>query len=355
MKIFDNIYQGKRVLVTGHTGFKGSWLCVWLYKLGADVVGYALKPPTTPSLFEACNLEKKVTSIIGDIRNLKMLRDVFEKYQPDIVFHLAAQSLVRPSYKEPLETLNTNIIGTANLLEAARNTRSVRAIVVVTTDKCYENREWIYPYRETDALGGYDPYSASKACAEIITASYRNSFFLDTNVAVASARAGNVIGGGDWADDRLLPDCIRAFTENRQVELRYPHAIRPWQHVLEPLSGYIVLAEKLLGIDASAFSDSWNFGPDATGDATVGEIAQKAADYWGNGAVVVEDKSNKPHEAEILRLDITKARTNLNWCPRWSIDRAVKETIFWYKAWYEKNNDMYQFSFKQIESYEQSL
>lgn len=230
----------------------------------------------------------------------------------------------------------------------------MRAVIVVTTDKCYENRGWVYPYREIEALGGYDPYSASKACAEIVTASYRSSFLSGAKVAVASARAGNVIGGGDWADDRLLPDCIRAFTENRRVELRYPDAIRPWQHVLEPLSGYILLAEKLLGKDAAAFSDSWNFGPDAIGDATVEEVAQKAAGCWGSGAVVAQEKSDKLHEAGILRLDSTKARTNLNWRPRWPIDRAVKETISWYKAWHGKTKDMHQFSLKQIESYEKS-
>lgn len=328
---------------------------MWLKRLGADVTGYSLEPPTKPSLFEVCGLEKVVRTVKGNVTNLDDLSAAFADARPEIVFHLAAQSLVRPSYKKPVETLNTNILGTVNLLEAARNTRSVRAVVVVTTDKCYENKGWVYPYRETEALGGYDPYSASKACAEIVTASYRSSFFSDANVAVASARAGNVIGGGDWAEDRLLPDCIRAFTGKRQVELRYPHAIRPWQHVLEPLRGYILLAEKLLGSEAAAFSDSWNFGPDAAGDATVGEIAQKAADYWGGGAVVSQEKSDKLHEAGILRLDITKARTNLDWRPSWPIDRAVKETISWYKAWYGKTDDMHRFSLKQIESYEESV
>lgn len=351
----NDFFKGKKVFLTGHTGFKGGWLSIWLKRLGADVIGYSLEPPTKPSLFEVCGLEKVVKTVKGNVTNLDDLSAALDDARPDIVFHLAAQALVRPSYKKPVETLNTNILGTVNLLEAARNTRSVRAVIVVTTDKCYENKGLGHPYRETEALGGHDPYSASKACAEIVTASYRSSFLSGAKVAVASARAGNVIGGGDWAEDRLLPDCIRAFTEKRRVELRYPHAIRPWQHVLEPLYGYILLAEKLLGADAAAFSDSWNFGPDAAGDATVGEIARKAADCWGSGAIVSQGKSDNLHEAGILRLDITKARTNLKWRPRWPIDRAVEETISWYKAWHGKTDNMHQFSLKQIESYEESV
>ncbi len=352
MVIDDTFWAGRRVFLTGHTGFKGGWLALWLQRLGAEVHGFSLAPLTTPSLFEAAQVEKALASDTqGDIRDYPTFEGALKKANPEIIFHLAAQPLVRASYREPLETLATNVMGTAHLLEAARQVDGLRAIVVITTDKCYENREWVYPYRETDPLGGHDPYSASKACAEIVAASYRASFFgKEGVVAVATARAGNVIGGGDWAEDRLVPDCVRAFSSGQSVELRYPEAVRPWQHVLEPLSGYLMLAEALCGELAPDYAEAWNFGPDASGDATVGKIAQRVAEFWGNGKVVLPTAHNHPHEAGLLRLDITKARSHLHWSPRWSIDRALEETVAWYKAWHS-GKDMYAYTLAQIDTF----
>lgn len=349
-------WAGKKVFLTGHTGFKGGWLAVWLHKLGAQVHGFSLDTPTTPSFFDIAQVAKVLaTDTRGDIRDYRVLEAAMKKVGPDVVFHLAAQPLVRASYREPLETLNTNIMGTAHLLEAARQISSLKAILIITTDKCYENCEWIYPYREIDPLGGHDPYSASKACAEIVAASYRASFFAKANaISVATARAGNVIGGGDWAEDRLIPDCIRAFSNGEGVELRYPEAIRPWQHVLDPLAGYIMLAESLSGEAAPNFAEGWNFGPDASGDATVGEVAKRAATLWGNGKITLPESSGQPHEAELLRLDITKARSRLRWQPRWPFDRALKETVGWYKAWHTGEN-MRAYTLAQIAAFERSV
>lgn len=353
MVIGNTFWAGRRVFLTGHTGFKGGWLALWLQRLGAEVHGFSLEPPTHPSLFETAQVGKALASeVLGDIRDYGTLEEALKKANPEIIFHLAAQPLVRASYREPLETLATNVMGTAHLLEAARKIDGLLAVVIITTDKCYENREWVYPYRETDPLGGHDPYSASKACAEIVTASYRASFFgKERAVAVATARAGNVIGGGDWAEDRLVPDCIRAFSNGQSVDLRYPEAVRPWQHVLEPLSGYLMLAESLCGEFAPDYAGAWNFGPDASGDATVGRIAQQVVKLWGEGQVVLPPAiQNHPHEAGLLRLDITKTRSQLHWHPRWAIDRALQETVAWYKAWHA-GQDMHAYTLAQIDAY----
>ncbi len=356
--VFSNIYNGKRVLITGHTGFKGSWLSIWLNELGANVIGYALNPPTTPSLFEVCDLKKKVTSIIGDIRNLKMLRDVFEKYQPEIVFHMAAQSLVRYSYKKPVETYETNIIGTVNLLEVCRHTPSVRVIVNITSDKCYENRDQVCGYKEDDPMGGYDPYSSSKGCAELITNAYLKSFFNPENFkehgkCLASVRAGNVIGGGDWAEDRFIPDCIKALLKNKPIIIRYPDAVRSWQHVLEPLFGYLLLAQRLYQ-EGPTFTGGWNFGPDDEGVKPVGWLVEQITEMWGNNASWEIDQGNNPHEAHYLKLDCSKAKSKLDWHPRWNLKLALDKTIEWYKA-YCNHEDMLNITINQIKSYEKCI
>jgi CDP-glucose 4,6-dehydratase len=349
-------WRGRSVLLTGHTGFKGGWLALWLHDLGAAVHGYALDPLTNPSLFDVAGIGAPLASDVrADLSDLARLKSVFGQAQPDVVFHLAAQPLVRESYRDPLGTFTSNVMGTAHVLEAARTTPSVKAIVLVTTDKVYENREWEYPYREADPLGGRDPYSASKAAAEIVAASYRSSFFtpeIGHPVRVATARAGNVIGGGDWAPDRLVPDCLRAFTSHEPVHLRYPNAVRPWQHVLEPLSGYLLLADRLVGPAGERFATAWNFGPDADGNVTVGELAAATARLWGEGAhIVLAPPSVHPHEAGLLRLDASRARTELGWRPRWSLARALEQTVSWYRAW-ERGDDMTAVTLDQIRAYE---
>lgn len=347
-----SFWAGRRVFLTGHTGFKGGWLALWLRQLGAEVHGFSLEPPTEPNLFDTAQVAKSLASDTrSDIRDYLAVESALRKANPEIVFHLAAQPLVRASYREPLETLAVNVMGTAHLLEAARHIPDLRAVLVITTDKCYENREWVYPYRENDPLGGHDPYSASKACAEIVAASYRMSFFAQEGAsAVATARAGNVIGGGDWAEDRLVPDCIRAFGGGGNVDLRNPEAVRPWQHVLDPLSGYLLLAEALCE-GTSNYAEAWNFGPDASGDATVGEIARRVAALWGDGKVTPQASSGDLHEAGLLRLDITKARSRLHWQPRWPIERALVETVAWYKAWHA-GKDMHAYTLGQIAAFE---
>lgn len=353
---FGGFYSGKRVLVTGHTGFKGGWLSLWLDRLGAAVHGYALNPPTEPSLFQAACIGKVLASDTrADLADLARLKSVLSASQPDVVFHLAAQPIVRESYRDPLGTLAANVMGTAHVLEAARASSSVRALVVITTDKVYENREWVYPYREVDPLGGYDPYSASKAAAEIVAASYRASFFTGETghpARMATARAGNVIGGGDWAADRLVPDCLRAFANHEPVRLRYPHAVRPWQHVLEPLAGYLELGARLSVPEGVKFARGWNFGPDTSGDATVGEIAQTLARLWGEDAhVELAPSAKNPHEAGLLTLDSTLARTQLGWKPRWSLEQALAQTTAWNRAWI-KGADMSAFTRGQIRDWE---
>lgn len=337
-QLFNSLYRGKTVLVTGHTGFKGGWLVTWLKMLGARVVGYALPPLNDqPNLFHAARVGDDTVSIMGDIRDPAALLDVFETYKPDAVFHLAAQSLVRRSYDEPLETGTTNILGTLHVLEAIRRTSSVRAAVVVTSDKCYENREWIYAYRENDSLGGHDVYSASKAAAEILTASYRMAFFSagragDHHTGLASARAGNVMGGGDWSDGRLLPDCIRALNAGQSIPVRNPLSIRPWQHVLEPISGYLWLGVRLWE-DRGRYADAWNFGPRAGENIVVRDIVEQIAAEWGEGTWM-EVASDNRHEAGTLKLDCTKTADLLDWRPAWSLRSAIEATVEWYRRFY---------------------
>jgi CDP-glucose 4,6-dehydratase len=336
--LLSNTYARKTVLLTGHTGFKGSWLGLWLTELGARVIGYSLDPPTQPNLFQAIDLATRVTDLCGDIRDYDRLLSVFTQYRPEIVFHLAAQPLVRLSYEAPRETFEANIMGTVNLLEAVRHTPNVQAVVIVTSDKCYENREWLWGYREDEPMGGHDPYSASKGCCELATAAYLRSFFSPArygnghNVALASARAGNVIGGGDWGLDRLVPDCVRALDAGQEIVLRNPKAIRPWQHVLEPVSGYLLLGAKLYE-EGTPWSGAWNFGPWDQDLWTVEAVVQKVVNLWGQGGYRVESAGH-PHEAHWLKLDCSKARVRLGWQPRYNVTEALKLTVDWYRAFY---------------------
>lgn len=326
-------WKNKKVLITGHTGFKGSWLALWLQSLGAHVIGYALPPTTVPNLFELAEVKELTHSQFGDIRDFDALYNFIHKEKPEIVFHLAAQALVRYSYANPVETYAINVMGTVNLLEVLKRVNCAQAVVVVTSDKCYENREWDRGYKETDSMGGYDPYSSSKGCAEIATAAYRQSFFNDTSpLFLASARAGNVIGGGDWAMDRLIPDFLRAIMNKQPLKVRYPSAIRPWQHVLEPLSGYLLLAEHLYK-KRNDFTGGWNFGPDDQDAKSVEWIANHLVHLWGEGARwELDNQEKKLHEARYLKLDISKARSELKWAPRWSLEKALYFTVEWYKA-----------------------
>lgn len=329
-------WRGKRVLLTGHTGFKGAWMALWLNRLGACVTGISLLPASTPNLFSLAGIATITDSHIGDIRDAESLAALINKTQPEIVFHLAAQALVRTSYRDPLATFATNIQGTANVLDALLPLGSVRAVVAITTDKVYQNLEQPYPYRETDSLGGHDPYSASKAAAELVIASYRDSFMAAKNIAVASARAGNVIGGGDWSDDRLIPDAIRAWSVNQELEIRRPQAIRPWQHVLEPLAGYIKLAERLW--EQPTLAGAYNFGPETHEVATVREVVQLAQSAYGKGRVSWGDGTEGPHEAGWLALEIAKARTALGVKPKWLLTESVQRTINWYRQQQEGAN-----------------
>jgi CDP-glucose 4,6-dehydratase len=348
-------WKGKKIFLTGHTGFKGSWLSLWLHAMGAEVTGYALDPPTEPSLFKLCRLDEIVTSIIGDVRDLDRLKREIVAAQPEIIFHMAAQPLVRDSYRIPVDTYEINVMGTVHLLESVRCCANIKSVVNVTTDKCYENREGSVGFRESDPLGGYDPYSSSKACSELITAAYRSSFFNPKDyslhgVAIASARAGNVIGGGDWAADRLIPDCIRALLKNESIVLRNPEAIRPWQHVLEPLSGYLLLAERLCS-DGVSFSGAWNFGPGNDDARSAGWIVQRLCSLWGDGAAYRRDMGVNPHETSYLMLDSDKAFNELGWAPRWSLERALESIICWSAA-YRRGLDVRQKCMRQIKEYE---
>lgn len=328
----NNTFRKKKVLVTGHTGFKGSWLSVWLHMLGAEVIGYALPPIQEISHFSLLGLDKIMHNVYGDIRDFDQLNVVFSKYNPDFVFHLAAQPLVRESYRNPKITFDTNIGGTINVLEAVRTHPSVKSLICVTSDKCYKNKEWIWGYRENDDLGGPDPYSASKASAEFVFGAFLDSFFSRrNNLGAATVRAGNVIGGGDWSQERIVPDCIKAISEKREIVLRNPNATRPWQHVLEPLSGYLLLAKKLYE-NPSTFQGSWNFGPDGREVNTVGDLAQSIVTYWGNGSVRCIIEQDAPHEAGLLQLNCEKARQQLKWKQRWNFERTVKKTVEWYKG-----------------------
>lgn len=350
-----DFWKGKTVLVTGHTGFKGGWLSLWLQALGAKVVGYALAPSTKPSLFEVARVGAGMASIIGDIGDHAKIEDAVATHRPQVVFHMAAQSLVRYSYASPVETYATNVMGTAHVLEAVRKAGGVKAVVSVTSDKCYENREWVWGYREMEPMGGYDPYSSSKGCAELVTAAYRNSFFSPADyqrhgVALASARTGNVIGGGDWAEDRLIPDFVRAVTRGEPMPVRNPAAVRPWQHVLEPLHGYLLLAHKLWG-DGPRYSEAWNFGPDDENAQSVETVVTKLVKQWGGEARWRADTtSGQPHEAHYLKLDCSKAKTKLGWHPRWNLETALKSTAAWYKAC-TAGEDMRGFTMEQTREY----
>lgn len=349
-------WQGRRVFLTGHTGFKGSWMALWLTELGATVCGYSLEPPSTPSLFEVARVGERVRHIVGDIRDLEQLRIVMQEFAPDVVLHLAAQSLVRRSYVEPALTYETNVMGTVNVLESIRHTPSVKATVLITTDKCYENREWHWGYRERDRLGGHDPYSNSKACAELLSAAYRDSFFppdqlAKHGVAIATARAGNVIGGGDWAEDRLIPDLIRGFVSGEQVRIRNPHAIRPWQHVLEPVRGYIQLAERLLAGDKT-FASAWNFGPGEEDARSVEWIVREVAKQWSPETSWAVDDGPHPHEATYLKLDCARAHDLLGWRPALGLSAALELVVEWYKQW-QAGSDMQQITVDQIAAYQQ--
>lgn len=353
--LFNGIYDNRKVLITGHTGFKGSWLCLLLHQLGAEVYGYALEPPTVPSLFKEAKIEELITSYIGDIRDYDHLLQVMQQVEPEIVIHMAAQPLVRESYKMPVETYAVNVMGTVHVLETCRLTPSVKAIVNVTTDKCYENREWHWGYRENEPMGGYDPYSNSKGCSELVTASYRNSYFnsskyAEHGVALASARAGNVIGGGDWADDRLIPDFMRAIERGEKVKIRSPYAIRPWQHVLEPLTGYLTLAAKLFIDEGIKYAEGWNFGPDDSDAKNVEWITKTICELWGNDATYEVDTYPQPHEASYLKLDCSKAKAELGWYPRWNIHTALESIVDWNKQ-YQDGDDTRQITEEQIKKY----
>lgn len=348
-------WQGRRVFLTGHTGFKGSWLALWLARRGAHVCGYALDPCTEPNMFELACVARRVEDIRGDIRDYSALEAAMVRFAPEVVFHLAAQPIVRRGYADPVGTYSTNVMGTVHLLEAARKTPTLGAVVCVTTDKCYQNQDWVWPYRESDALGGHDPYASSKACSELVSAAYRSSFFSapagnQHGVALGTARAGNVIGGGDWAEDRLIPDLVRGFCSGKPVLIRRPTAIRPWQHVLEPLHGYLLLAEKLLAGD-QRYRSSYNFGPSDGEIWPVERIATKLADLWGNGASWTRDSSQNAHEDHQLRLDASKARIELGWRPRLGIETALDWTIAWYRAW-QGGESMIEVTDKQISDYE---
>ena len=344
-------WKDKNIFITGHTGFKGSWLSVWLNELGANVTGYSLSKPTDPSMFETLSLEKKVNTVFGDVRNYDKLKAQVIIAKPDIVIHMAAQALVLESYNNPVDTYETNLMGTVNIMNAMREVPSIKAFINVTSDKCYENIENFISFKEDDALGGIDPYSSSKACAELITSAYRHSFYKDT-VAIATARAGNVIGGGDWALNRVIPDFIKKINQNQKLTIRNPNSITPWQFVLEPLSGYLKLAEKLFS-EGPAFSEPWNFGPDSQDGKSVEWLISKFdKEYGGGGNFEIESKNNPPYEANYLNLDCSKSIKRLDWTPKLSIEQSISMTCAWYKNFYENNLDMYAFSVDQINQFE---
>lgn len=337
-KVNTSFWQNKKVFLTGHTGFKGSWTALWLHSMGAIVKGYALEPNTKPALFDVANIADIMESQIGDIRDLPKLQASIVSFKPDVLIHMAAQPLVRLSYKEPVETYSTNVMGTVNVLEAARDCVGLKAIVSVTTDKCYENREWEWGYRENEPMGGHDPYSSSKGCAELVTSAYRNSFFNSPNSAsLASARAGNVIGGGDWADDRLIPDILKAFQNGKPVVIRNPLSTRPWQHVLEPISGYLVLAEALFSY-GDEYAEAWNFGPKDDDCKPVNWILDKMVDSWDGSASWKLDKNNSLHEAKFLKLDCSKAKGRLLWEPKWELERTLNLIVEWHQKWMSGEN-----------------
>ena len=352
--IYNGFYRGKRVLVTGHTGFKGSWLSIWLHELGAEVIGVALEPSTPKDNFVLSGIGSKIKADLrADIRDAGAMRRIFDKYQPEIVFHLAAQPLVRLSYDEPVDTWQTNVMGTINVMEAFRHCKSTKVAVMITTDKCYENREQNHAYTENEPMGGYDPYSSSKGACEIAISSWRRSFmnpekYAEHGKAIASVRAGNVIGGGDWAKDRIIPDCIRAIEAGQPIAIRNRHAVRPWQHVLEPLSGYMLLAQKMWE-EPTKFCEGWNFGPKMDAVVPVWDVATMLTEAYGKGELLDQTEPNAPHEANLLMLDITKAQTRLGWQPKMSTKEAVELTVDWYK-WY-KSKDVYELSVSEIHDF----
>lgn len=346
-----SFWSGKKVLVTGHTGFKGSWLCLWLQSLGAKVTGYSLEPPTTPNLFKLAKVEENMISIIDDIRNRERLISVIKECKPEIVFHLAAQPLVRKSYKNPVETFETNIMGTVNILDAIRFCEDTKVVVNITSDKCYENQEWLWGYRETDSMGGHDPYSCSKGCSELITTSFRKSYFKEKGISLASARAGNVIGGGDWAEDRLVPDLIKSFINKQNPVIRNPAAIRPWQHVLEPSKGYMMLAEAMWKYK-NEYCEAWNFGPEDNHLITVGELAERLTKLWGENLEIKYDSNRQLHEATLLKLDCSKSKIRLGWNLKLSLKDTLEWIVEWYKKFAEGTDNMKSISLKQIEVYE---
>ena len=350
--IDQNFWQGKRVFLTGHTGFKGSWLALWLHSLGAIVKGYALAPPTNPSLFHEARVSSIIDSQIGDIRDQDILHESMTSFNPDILIHMAAQPLVRYSYDAPIETYEVNVIGTAKVLEVARSCANLKAIVNITTDKCYENDERSEGYKEDDPMGGHDPYSSSKGCAELVASAYRRSFLQEQSIGLASVRAGNVIGGGDWADDRLIPDILRSFEKSEPVVIRNPKATRPWQHVLEPLSGYLILAEKLYK-NQKEYAEGWNFGPNEKDVKPVDWILDKMISKWPNSSWELDQNSN-PHEADFLKLDIAKAESKLGWQPVWGLSHTLEKIIDWHRAWLDKE-DMQAICLSEIEEYTKDM
>ena len=347
--MYNGIFNGLTVLVTGHTGFKGSWLTMWLLELGAKVVGYSLEPPTNPNLFDIARLETKITHIIGDVCDFPKLNQTLTQHQPQVIFHLAAQPIVLHSYEKPKETFDVNVGGTINLLEATRNCHSVKAVVVITTDKCYENQNWIFGYRENDRLGGHDPYSASKAMAELAVVSYRNSFTQDLSCSIATARAGNVIGGGDFSPYRLLPDTMKALMNRKTISVRNPQSIRPWLHVLDPLNGYLLLAQKLLE-EEEAYAEGWNFGPHESEGVSVQTMVEKTIELWGGGRWINASTPYTKPEMGLLRLNWDKAANRLKWRPNFSCQEALQETVSWFKS-YEKNMSMWEVSMEHIKEY----
>lgn len=348
-KVHKDFWQGRRVFVTGHTGFKGSWMCLWLQSMGAVVRGVALNPPTNPSLFEVASVADRMDSFLLDIRDFSRVRASIEEFKPEVIFHMAAQPLVRRSYDEPLETYSTNLMGTLHVLEAARYVDTVKSIVNVTTDKCYENKEWVWGYRENDPMGGHDPYSSSKGCVEIASNAYRKSFLIDSGIGMATVRAGNVIGGGDWAIDRLMPDVLRALEAKKLIVLRNPTATRPWQHVLEPLSGYLMLAERLFH-EGQTYAEGWNFGPHDEDCRPVQWLVDKSCEIWGENAAFETDFRTQPHEANLLKLDISKARNRLGWEPTWPLLKSLNNIVTWHKSWLGGKN-MHKVCMDQIKEY----
>lgn len=353
-ELLFNFYNGKKVLLTGHTGFKGSWMSILLDLLGADLYGYALPPNTQPNLYTIAGVDEIIDSTLGDIRDLETLSNTIEKVRPEIIIHLAAQPLVQESYKNPKETYEINVMGTVNLLEVVRRVSGIKAVLNVTTDKCYENKEWYWAYRENEPLGGFDPYSNSKACSELVTSAYRNSFFNFMNsgsnkVCLASARAGNVLGGGDWASDRLIPDFIRAISQNNRIKIRNPASIRPWQHVMEPLTGYLLLCRQMF-LNGPLFSEGFNFGPEETDCRNVEWLVKRICELWGNDAEYEIDERTYAHESTYLKLDCSKAKRMLEWSPSWNLDKSISMVVKWYKNYFDEK-DMRTVTIQQIEEY----